>query len=177
MTGEKLIVVGGGPAGMIAAGTAGSRGLDVILIEKNNKLGKKLYLTGKGRCNITNASPIEVFFDNIVSNKSFLYSSLYSFTNEDIVSLLNSYGLNTKIERGNRVFPLSDKSNDVIKALEKFLSDRNVNIMLNTCVINIEYKDNKFIIKTDKNREIQFDKIILATGGISYPTTGSTGWI
>ena len=172
---EKIGVIGGGPAGIIAAGYAGARSKDVVLIEKNNKLGKKLYITGKGRCNITNASPIEVFFDNIVSNKSFLYSSLYSFTNEDIVSLLNSYGLNTKIERGNRVFPLSDKSNDVIKALEKFLSDRNVNIMLNTCVVNIEYKDNKFIVEIDKNREIQFDKIILATGGISYPTTGSTG--
>ena len=172
---EKIGVIGGGPAGIIAAGYAGARGKKVVLIEQNNKLGKKLYITGKGRCNITNASPIDIFFDNIVTNKSFLYSSLYSFTNEDIVKLLKSYGLEIKVERGNRVFPVSDKSSDVIKALEKFLYNNNVNLMLNKKVFDIKHKDNKFIVYFSKNDYIEFDKIIIATGGISYPATGSTG--
>ncbi|NMA87108.1 MAG: NAD(P)/FAD-dependent oxidoreductase [Tissierellia bacterium] len=172
---ERIGVVGGGPAGIIAAGYAGANGKDVVLIEKNNKLGKKLYITGKGRCNITNGVSIENFFDNIVNNSSFLYSSLYSFTNEDIISLLKDYGLETKIERGNRVFPISDKSSDVIKALEKFLIDKNVNIILNTNVIDIHYENNKFIVEVEKGVRMEFDKIILATGGISYPATGSTG--
>jgi len=172
---EKIGVIGGGPAGIIAAGYAGARGKNVVLIEQNNKLGKKLYITGKGRCNITNASPIDLFFDNIVTNKSFLYSSLYSFTNEDIVKLLKSYGLETKVERGDRVFPVSDKSSDVIKALEKFLYDNNVNIMLNKKVLDIKYKDNKFTVYFSKNNYLEFDKIIIATGGMSYPATGSTG--
>ena len=172
---EKIGVIGGGPAGIIAAGYAGARGKNVILIEQNNKLGKKLYITGKGRCNITNASPIDTFFENIVTNKSFLYSSLYSFTNEDIIKLLKNYGLETKIERGNRVFPASDKSSDVIKALEKFLFDNNVNLILNKKVVNIKHENNKFIIYFSKDDYLEFDKIIIATGGMSYPATGSTG--
>lgn len=172
---KKVGIIGGGPAGIISAGYASAKGNDVVLIEKNNKLGKKLYITGKGRCNITNGVYIENFFDNIVNNRTFLYSSLYSFTNEDIILLLKSYGLETKMERGNRVFPLSDKSSDVIKALEKFLMDTNVNIILNTNVIDIHYKNNKFIVEIGKNQKMEFDKIILATGGISYPATGSTG--
>lgn len=172
---EKIGIVGGGPAGIIAAGYAGAKGKDVTLIEQNNKLGKKLYITGKGRCNITNASPIDIFFDNIITNKTFLYSSFYSYTNEDIINLLKSYGLNTKVERGNRVFPSSDKSSDVIKTLEKFLSDNNVNVMLNEKVVDIEHCDNEFIIKLQKGELLKFDKIIIATGGMSYPATGSTG--
>ena len=140
-----------------------------------DKLGKKLYITGKGRCNITNGVSIENFFDNIVNNKTFLYSSLYSFTNEDMILLLKNYGLETKIERGNRVFPVSDRSSDVIRTLEKFLLDTNVNIILNTNVVDIHYKSNKFIVEVEKNQKIEFDKLILATGGISYPATGSTG--
>ena len=172
---EKIGIIGGGPAGIIAAGYAGAKGHDVVLIEKNNKLGKKLYITGKGRCNITNGVSIENFFDNIVNNKTFLYSSLYSFTNEDMILLLKNYGLETKIERGNRVFPVSDRSSDVIRTLEKFLLDTNVNIILNTNVVDIHYKSNKFIVEVEKNQKIEFDKLILATGGISYPATGSTG--
>ncbi len=171
---EKIAVIGGGPAGIIAAGTIGSRGKDVVLIEKNEKIGKKLFITGKGRCNITNAAPIEELFDYINTNKNFLYSSLYSFTNENIIELLESMGLKTKIERGNRVFPQSDKSSDVIKALEKFLNKNNVKIMLSANVNNIVYNNNKFIITIGEDK-FEYDKVVIATGGVSYPATGSTG--
>lgn len=171
---EKVGVIGGGPAGIIAAGFAGSRKKDVTLIEKNDRLGKKLFITGKGRCNITNASPIEDFFQNVITNNTFLYSSFYSFTNEDIIMLLESYGLKIKIERGNRVFPLSDKSSDVIKAFEKFLVANNVNLLLNKTVKDLIFKNNKFIVKFHDDEKI-FDKLIIATGGKSYPLTGSTG--
>lgn len=171
---EKICVIGAGPSGIVAAGMAGSRGKDVTLIEKNERIGKKLFITGKGRCNITNNAPIEDFFDNVMKNKNFLYSSFYSFTNKDILNLLETYGLKTKIERGNRIFPASDKSSDVIKAFEKFLSSNDVKLMLNTNVQSIEIKDGKFVIKT-KNDEMIFDKLIISTGGESYPSTGSTG--
>lgn len=171
---NNICIIGGGPAGIIAAGIAASRGNNVTLIEKNERIGKKLFITGKGRCNITNSSPIEDFFDNIVNNKHFLYSSFYTFNNEDILSLLEKYGLKVKVERGNRVFPSSNKSSDVIKALDKFLQDNGVNILLNTNVENIIMKENKFNIIT-KEKELSFDKILLATGGKSYPATGSTG--
>lgn len=172
---SKVAVIGAGPAGIIAAGFCSLNGNNVTLIEKNEKIGKKLFITGKGRCNITNASPIENFMDNIISNNSFLYSALYSFNNIDIINLLNRYGLKTKVERGNRIFPVTDKSSDVIKTLEKFLNDNNVNILLNTEVKDVDNKDEKFLLKyTDGNIEI-FDKLIIATGGMSYPQTGSTG--
>lgn len=171
---EKVCVVGAGPAGIIAAGIAGSRGKDVILIDKNERIGKKLFITGKGRCNITNNAPIEDFFDNVMKNKNFLYSSFYSFSNRDIINLLETYGLKTKVERGNRIFPESDKSSDVIKAFQKFLSDNKVNILLNTNVNSIDIKNRKFIVNTN-NDEMTFDKLVIATGGKSYPSTGSTG--
>ncbi len=171
---EKIGVIGAGPSGIIAAGTAASRGKDVYLIEKNKKIGKKLFITGKGRCNITNAIAIEEFFDFIATNKNFLYSALYSFTNENLLDMLNSYGLETKVERGNRVFPISNKSSDVIKALNKFIDENNVNILLNTKVNKIIKNNGKFELKTDKET-LKFDKIILATGGVSYPLTGSDG--
>ena len=172
---EKIGVIGGGPAGMIAAGFAGSRGKDVTLIEKNNKLGKKLFITGKGRCNITNATPIDNFFDNVITNRDFMYSGFYSFTNEDIMNLLKSYGLIMKVERGNRVFPSTDKSSDVIKTFEKFLVDNNVKILLNMEVNDI-YKDkNGFVVRFKDKGALRFQKLILATGGKSYPFTGSTG--
>ncbi|MBE6082039.1 MULTISPECIES: NAD(P)/FAD-dependent oxidoreductase [Tissierellales] len=172
---ETVGVIGGGPAGIIAAGTAASNGRKVTLIEKNNKIGKKLYITGKGRCNITNSSPIEDFFDNIVTNYQFLYSALYSFTNTDILNLLSKYGLKVKVERGNRVFPLSDKSSDVIKTFEKFLKDNGVEILFNFEVRNISKKGNKFMIMGKNGEKLFFDKIIICTGGKSYPSTGSTG--
>ena len=161
---------------MIAAGTAASLGKKVVLIEKNNKLGKKLFITGKGRCNITNAGEIEDLIENVVVNKSFLYSAFYSFTNNDIVELLKKYGVETKIERGNRIFPVSDKSSDVIKALEKFLLEEKVNIMLNKEVKSIDKLDNGKFILTFSDSEIRdFSKVIIATGGKSYQQTGSTG--
>lgn len=171
---EKICVIGAGPSGIIAAGIAGSRGKDVTVLEKNEKIGKKLFITGKGRCNITNNSPIEDFFDNVMNNKDFLYSSFYSFTNIDIINLLERYGLKAKVERGNRVFPLSDKSSDVIKALNRFLTDNDVNITLNTKVNSVNIVNDKFIINSDR-QEMFFDKLIIATGGKSYPSTGSTG--
>ena len=171
---SKIGVIGAGPAGIIASGIAGSRGNDVILIEKNNRIGKKLFITGKGRCNITNAAPIDEFFDCIISNNTFLYSSLYSFTNDNILQLLKKFGLEVKVERGNRVFPMSDKSSDVIKAFNKFLIANNVKVMLNSTVTNIMPKDGRFLVNIN-GESIEFDKIILATGGKSYPATGSTG--
>lgn len=172
---EKIGIIGGGPAGIIASGFAGSRGKDVTLIEKNNQLGKKLFITGKGRCNITNATDIENFFENIVTNSNFLYSSFYSFNNEDIIKLLESHGLDVKIERGNRVFPRSDKSNDVLKTFKKFLNVNNVKISLNKEVTSIKSLKEKFIIKFNDGSENIFDKLIITTGGKSYPLTGSTG--
>ncbi len=171
---EKIAVIGGGPAGILAAGIIGSRGKDVVLIEKNERIGKKLFITGKGRCNITNSAPVDELFDFINTNKNFLYSSLYSFTNENIMDLLGEFGLKTKIERGNRVFPESDKSSDVIKAFEKFLHKNNVKIMLKSNVSSIVNNKEKFII-TINDENYEFDKLVIATGGVSYPTTGSTG--
>lgn len=171
----KIAVIGGGPSGIIASGFAGSRGLDVTLFEKNEKLGKKLYITGKGRCNITNYCPISDFFDKVITNKSFLYSSFYSFSNEDIINLIEKYGVKVKVERGNRVFPLSDKSSDVIKAFEKFLDANNVKVKLNTRIKDIEYTNNKFILISKNGFKDYFDKVVISTGGKSYPSTGSTG--
>lgn len=171
---DKIGIIGAGPAGILAAGIAGSKGKDVTLIEKNNKIGKKLFITGKGRCNITNGSSIDEFFEYITKNKDFLYSSLYSFSNDDIIRLLNEFGLETKMERGNRIFPKSDKSSDVIKAFNRFLEKNRVKIMLNSLVKDIDFKDGKFLVWIN-NDILKFDKLILATGGKSYPITGSTG--
>nr|WP_300004479.1 NAD(P)/FAD-dependent oxidoreductase [Tissierella sp.] len=171
---KKIGVIGGGPAGIMAAAMASSEENEVYLLEKNKKIGTKLYITGKGRCNVTNSLPIEDFFNFIVSNKNFLYSSFYSFTNENLIELLGEYGIETKIERGNRVFPKSDKSSDIIKAFKKLLETKGVNILLNTRVKNISKEKDKFKVTTERDK-IEFDKLILATGGVSYSMTGSTG--
>lgn len=173
---NRVAVIGGGPAGIIAAATAGSLGKNVVLFEKNNKLGKKLFITGKGRCNITNACEVEDLIENIVRNKSFLYSAFYSFTNTDIIELLKKYGVDTKIERGNRIFPVSDKSSDVIKALEKYLSHEKVEIALNKEITSIKKLDDDNFKLEFSNSEVQyFNKVIITTGGKSYQQTGSTG--
>lgn len=171
-----LIVVGGGPAGMMAAATAGGQGLKVALLEKNEKLGKKLYITGKGRCNVTNFGDMEDFERNIMTNKKFLYSSLYSFANYQLIELLKSLGVKTKVERGNRVFPASDKSSDVIKALQKHLVNNHVDIKLHTEVRQVLVKDNRVcgVLLADNSR-VDGEKVLLATGGLSYRQTGSTG--
>jgi len=171
---EKIAVIGGGPAGIMAAGTIGSRGKDVVVIEKNERLGKKLFITGKGRCNITNAAPIDELFNFVVTNKNFLYSSFYSFTNENIIELLEDFGVKTKVERGNRVFPESNKSSDVIKAFEKYLAKNNVEIMLNSKVESLIFDGSMFQIKINDQIH-EFQKVVIATGGVSYPTTGSSG--
>lgn len=172
---KNVIVVGGGPAGMMAAIYAANKN-KVTLIEKNSKLGKKLFITGKGRCNITNSKDVSEFFDNIPVNPNFMYSSLYSFTNEDTMNFFKQLGVELKIERGNRVFPKSDKSSDVIKAFEKELNHKNVNVLLNSKVSEVVYEDNKITsLVLENGKELTGDYFIFATGGLSYPQTGSTG--
>ncbi|MDY4971847.1 MAG: NAD(P)/FAD-dependent oxidoreductase [Lachnospiraceae bacterium] len=205
---SEVIVVGGGAAGMMAAYAAARKGHQVTLLEKNEKLGKKLYITGKGRCNITNAADLETIMAHIVSNPRFLYSSLYGFTNQDMVELLNREGLETKVERGMRVFPVSDKSSDVIRTLSDMLHKSGVRIYLNKKVTSLILEetgekaesvtgrngdgknggagknsgagknDGKKVctgVVTEDGRRRKADVVIVTTGGISYPSTGSTG--
>lgn len=173
---SKIIVIGGGAAGMMAAIKAAQQSHEVILLEKNEKLGKKVYITGKGRCNVTNASDIEVIFQNVVTNRKFLYSALYSFTNDDTIAFFNNIGCKTKVERGNRVFPVSDKSSDVIIALDHEMRRLGVEIRLGTEVKEIKYKDDAFShVVLSNGSVIKADACIVATGGLSYPSTGSTG--
>ncbi len=173
---KKVVVIGGGASGMIAAGIAGSRGLDVYLIEKNNKLGKKLYITGKGRCNLTNSGDIPNFMDNIPTNPYFLYSSFYNFSNLDTIKFFEDLGVPIKVERGGRVFPNSDKSEDIIEALKNFLKKNKVKIYYDEKVEKLFIKDKKIMcIDTNKRKNFSVDSVIIATGGLSYPNTGSTG--
>lgn len=172
---SKVCVVGGGPAGMMAALSAARNGRNVTLFEKNEKLGKKLYITGKGRCNITNAAPIEDFFQSVVHNGAFLYSAFYTFDNTQLMELLESLGLPLKTERGGRVFPVSDKSNDVLKTLSKALSSAGVNVKLNTAVSEIIAEDGRARGVMCGGKAYTADRVIVATGGVSYPSTGSTG--
>ena len=173
---SKVIVVGAGAAGMMAAYFAAKNKNKVTLIEKNEKTGKKIYITGKGRCNITNACDVEDLFANVMSNKKFLYSAFYGFTNSDVIDFFENHGIKTKIERGNRVFPVSDHSSDVISALERALKEQNVDILLNTCVEKIECADSWVTgVVLCGGRKIEADAVIVATGGMSYQATGSTG--
>jgi len=174
---SKILIIGGGPSGMMASIIAARNGHDVELYEKNEKLGKKLYITGKGRCNITNACDDDTFFKNIVSNPKFMYSSFYQFNNYDTMDFFKQIGLPIKVERGNRVFPSSDKSSDVITALRREMERLGVKINYNSEVEKIIVKDKQahgLMLKGDK-KLIQGDSLIVATGGLSYPTTGSTG--
>lgn len=173
---KNIVVVGGGAAGMMAAVQGAGAGHSVTLLEKNEKLGKKLFITGKGRCNITNACEISDLFSNVVSNPKFLYSAFYGFSNEDTVDFFHSLGLKTKVERGNRVFPMSDKSSDVIKALQKACEQKKVVIRLNTEVRDILFEQGRAAGVYLKNGEkLLADSVILATGGLSYSSTGSDG--
>lgn len=163
---------------MMAAIQAGRLGAKVTLIEKNEKLGKKLFITGKGRCNITNAADIEELFQNIITNEKFMYSSLYTFTNDAVMAFFEELGLKIKVERGNRVFPLSDHSSDVIKVLEQEMKRLHVEVLKNTSVKELlltEEGTKVCGVMTDKSKKILADKVLLATGGVSYPLTGSTG--
>ncbi len=174
---SKVLIIGGGAAGMMAAVFAARNGNEVILYEKNERLGKKLYITGKGRCNITNAGDMETLFQNVMSNSKFLYSAFYSFTNFDVIDFFEELGCKTKIERGNRVFPVSDKSSDVISAMTKELRRLNVQIEYNKTVEEVAACNGVFegIRLKGKKELILGDKVIIATGGLSYQTTGSTG--
>lgn len=173
---SKVIVIGGGAAGMMAAYAAGMCGHSVILLEKNEKLGKKIYITGKGRCNFTNACNEEDFLKNVVSNPKFLYSAIYTFNSDAMIDFIEMHGTETKVERGNRAFPASDHASDITKALKNGLNEYKVDVRLNTEVIQILIKDEKAYGVKLKNKEIiNADAIILCTGGLSYQTTGSTG--
>lgn len=176
----KVIIIGGGPAGMLAAITSAQKGNETTIIEKNNRLGKKLLITGKGRCNITSSIDINDFINNIPGNGKFLYSAFQNYTNKDIINLLEENGVSVKEERGNRIFPKSDKSLDVEKAFEREITRLHINVKLNSKVTNILVKNNKvegvkYLNSEDIEKNLYADKIILATGGATYPLTGSTG--
>ena len=173
---SRVLVVGGGAAGMFAAIFAARNGNEVVLLEKNEKLGKKIYITGKGRCNITNACDMDTLFGAVVSNSKFLYSSFYGYTNEDVMEFFREAGLKIKVERGERVFPESDHSSDVIAALTRELRKQNVEIHLHTEVKEILRDANGFRgLRLSDGTELPGDACVIATGGYSYQTTGSTG--
>ena len=173
---SHVIVVGGGAAGMFAAIAAAKNGHQVTLYEKNEKLGKKIFITGKGRCNITNAADMEELFDAVVTNSKFLYSSFYGYTNQNVIDFFEDAGVPVKIERGNRVFPISDHSSDVIRALEREMKKVGVKVCLNTEVKSLEAEKGKFnkVVLKDTTKKTA-DACIVATGGLSYRSTGSTG--
>jgi len=170
-----VIVIGGGAAGLLAAGTSQFYGAKTCLLEKNEKLGKKLFITGKGRCNVTNAAPINDFMMQIPGDGRFLYSAFSVFDNESLIALLHEHGIQTKVERGGRVFPASDKSSDIIRALSAYANSEKT-AHLNTKVQSLMIKDNQItgVVLAD-GKKISTKKVIVATGGMSYPQTGSDG--
>lgn len=191
---SKVIVIGGGPAGMMAALAAAQTGHEVLLLEKNEKLGKKLYITGKGRCNITNSSDMENLFANVMTNSKFLYSAFYGYDNQMVIDFFESEGLALKNERGNRIFPVSDHSSDVINTLQRALKKVGVEVKLYTEVEKILYEERPNVETLDKKephqivkgvqlksglvkgkKTVMADAVIVATGGFSYQATGSTG--
>ncbi len=171
----NVVVIGGGPAGMLASISSAQEGNKVILLEKNNILGKKILITGKGRCNITSSLEISDFINNVPGNGRFLYSAFENFNNTDIIELLKKEGVNVKEERGNRIFPVSDRAEDVRFALEKATRDAGVQVKLNTKVTGIEVENGSVKKVNFEGGSVCTDKVILATGGKSYPLTGSTG--
>ena len=171
----KVIVIGAGPAGIMAAIHA-SKKHNVTILDGNDRIGKKLFITGKGRCNVTNSKDISEFFDYIPGNPHFLYSALYSYTNEDTMNFFENVGIKLKVERGGRVFPMSDKSSDIIKGLSIGLKESNVQVKLNSKVTNIIYDANKIVgLEINNSTKLYGDYFIIATGGASYPLTGSRG--
>jgi len=176
---KKVIVIGGGAAGMMAAVAAADSGAKVTIYEKNEKLGKKLFITGKGRCNVTNAGDMENLFANVMTNEKFLYSAFYTYDNQMVMDFLEKAGCPLKVERGDRVFPVSDHSSDVIAAFQRELRKRDVEIVLNSGVKEILWDEaDEFAIKgvlLESGKKIMADSVVVATGGISYASTGSTG--
>lgn len=172
----KVVVVGGGASGMMCAVMLAQNGAEVTLIEKNEKLGKKLYITGKGRCNLTNDCEPNDFFANIVTNSKFMTSAVYGFTPRDTMEFFENNGVKLKVERGNRVFPQSDKSSDIIKCLERALKEYGAEVKLNTRVIDVCVENCIACgVEIDTGEKISADKVVIATGGVSYQSTGSTG--
>lgn len=173
---NKCIVIGGGAAGMMAALALADGTWQVELLEKNEKLGKKIYITGKGRCNVTNDCEADTFFANVVSNPKFLYSAYYSFDNTQMMQFLEENGCPLKIERGNRVFPVSDHSSDIIRTLQNALLKKNVKISLHTEVKNLLIEDGRVCgVELNDGKKVPADAVVVATGGVSYSSTGSTG--
>lgn len=173
---KKVVIIGAGPAGMTAAYSASQKGLDVILIEKNERVGRKLLITGKGRCNITNNCEIEELIANVNTNSKFLYSAFYTFTNDAVMDMFESLGVKLKTERGNRVFPESDRAIDVVDAMAKLIKRKNIKLITGKSVKDIKEKNKKIeSVILDNGKEIKTDAVIIATGGASYKRTGSTG--
>ena len=172
---KRVIIIGGGAAGMLAAGAAAERGASVVLLERNDKLGKKLYITGKGRCNMTNAVMPDELIENVPGNASFLYSAFYGFGAFETITLFEQLGLRTKTERGNRVFPASDKASDVIKALAHYAARGGVEVRLRSVVQEISLQNGTVTGVVANGEFLAADAVIVATGGLSYPMTGSTG--
>lgn len=170
----KVLIVGAGPAGLMAAWSSAKKGNDVIVIEKNEKAGKKIYITGKGRCNVTNKCSQEEWMNNIVSNPKFLYSAYAHFNCDDTMKFFEDLGVALVVERGNRVFPQSYKASDITKALKKKCADSNVEINYLETVLDIKKEEEKFVVRTDRQVH-KADKVLITTGGKSYPLTGSTG--
>lgn len=172
---STVVVIGAGAAGLICAGGLAEAGHDVTLIEKNDRPGRKLFITGKGRCNLTNDCDVRTFLENVVTNPKFLNSALYKFSPADCMAFFERLGVKLKVERGNRVFPASDKSNDIVKALERYASQNGVNFVCCERATDVLTENGSVIaVMTDKNR-YDCDAVVLATGGATYPVTGSTG--
>lgn len=173
---KKVVIIGAGPAGMTAAYSASQRGIDVVLVEKNERVGRKLLITGKGRCNITNNCEIEELIENVNTNGKFLYSAFYTFTNDAVMEMFENLGVRLKTERGNRVFPESDRAMDVVDAMSRLIKRKNIKLVTGKTVKNIKEKNGRVesVVLSD-GKEIKTDAVIIATGGASYPRTGSTG--
>ncbi|MBQ4531407.1 MAG: NAD(P)/FAD-dependent oxidoreductase [Lachnospiraceae bacterium] len=173
---KTVVVIGGGAAGMMAAIECAGKGAKVSLYEKNDRLGKKLFITGKGRCNLTNACDMEDLLKSVMKNHKFMYSAFQGFNNWETIGFFEDLGLSTKIERGNRVFPQSDHSSDVIKVLEQEMKRQGVQVFLNKKIINVNAENEKITgITLEGGKTVKADAVIVATGGLSYPLTGSTG--
>lgn len=177
---KKCLIIGGGAAGMFAAIAAAENGNEVHLFEKNEKLGKKIYITGKGRCNLTNACDMDKLFESVCTNRKFLFSAFYGYTNQDVIDFFEEHGMKTKTERGERVFPLSDKSADVIDTLRNAMRKAGVQVHLNAEVKELltETREDSSVISgilLSDGRTVKGDAVLIATGGYSYRTTGSTG--
>lgn len=172
---STVVVIGGGPSGMMAAGTAAERGKKVILLEKKDRCGRKLFITGKGRCNVTNDTDPEGLIANTAGNPYFLYSAFYGFTSQDTMDFFEGMGVRVKTERGNRVFPKSDKSGDIVRAMERYIMDSGVELHLNTKAEGILIENSAVCGIKTKKEIIECDSVIIATGGLSYAVTGSDG--